>query len=242
MTNQVDYERPPPANAVHLVCHRDGFTLTLPPMLSAVVAHAVVGLGLSSVLAIAAWKLGLPGRLEPWGVWVGWGLLVGVMLAGSAVSVLAAVAMLRSCRALTTLSLHRGMILCTVPGLFRPTTKRIPAAGLAGAEIVRPDSDGGGPYLAVRRKDGRAERLLSTAVYRTEDVEYAAEVLKEWVGDAAEIRSARACEGRPCPRCGSPQPKFTASVGSRAATRPPAGATMRPRVPGRRSARAASCA
>ena len=72
MTNQVDYGRPPPANEVHFVCHRNGFTMKLPPMLSAVATHAVVVLGLSSVLAIAAWKLGRPGRLEPWGVWIGW--------------------------------------------------------------------------------------------------------------------------------------------------------------------------
>ena len=225
MPNQLANERPSPGD-VHLQVDSAGFTLTLPPDRGVAVFGVVIGIVLSCLLGWAAFHIGLPRRAESLAVWVACSVVVGAMWVGVASGLAASVQGLRSRRTRTTLSIRRDVLECTVPGAFGMSTQRLPLADLAGAELHEVlDSDGAtrSPDLAVRRRDGTRVKLLSAVSYDLEHVKYAAEVLKEWLGDAAAIRAAVVCEGRKCPRCGAPPPSHadtprgrvtTASLGS----------------------------
>ena len=200
-------DKPPPrTDDVHLQCDPAGFTLTLPPDRGMAVFGVVMGIVSSCLLGWVAFHIGLPRRAESLAVWVACSVVVGAMWLGVALGLAASVQGLRSRQTRTTISVRGDVLECTVPGAFGLSIQRLPLADLAGAEMHEVvDSDGRprSPDLAVRRRDGTRVKLLSAVGYDLEHVEYAAEVLKEWLGDAAAMRAAAVCDGRPCPRCGA---------------------------------------
>src|SRR5215210_4084117 len=147
-TTPLTYQPPPPPDRLHLVCDRAGFTLTLPPKVSAAVFNAVAALVIGVSLGWAALKMPPPGKLEASWVWFGWGVLEAELALGAAVGVVGGAASLRSCRALTTLSLHHDTLVRTMPGVLGPTTLRLKASDLDGAEVYKSNDDNGGTYLA----------------------------------------------------------------------------------------------
>jgi hypothetical protein len=209
MAKPLAYEPTFPPDRLHLKCDPAGFTLTLPRRPGLIVVEVILCAGIGVALGWWGLTMNAPGRMEASLVWFAWWASRVFVVGGAVVAILAVVQMVRNRRTPTTLSLHRDVLACTTLGILGPSTRYVAATEFAGADITEPDPENGGRSLYVRRRDGGTEHLFNLGGYPRGDVEYAAEVLKEWLGDAAAIRTARACEGRPCPRCGSPAVRHT---------------------------------
>ena len=202
MPKPLAYEPTFPPDRLNLKCDPTGFTLTLPSRPGTIVPEVIFGVGLGAVLGWWGVTMDAPRRMEATFVWLAWWAFRALLVGGGLAVILATAQTVRNRGMPTTLSLHRDVLACTTPGIFGPSTRYVMATELAGADITEPDPEAG-RSLFIRRRDGGTEHLFNLGGYPHGDVEYAAEVVKEWLGDAAAIRTARACEGRPCPRCGA---------------------------------------